>query len=93
MALRLNRTYSFGLDVDTYARIVHNVIDKHRGYNVQVEFYAYAAEGEQAQHAGIERLVYHFPFEADPTPQVPNVLARAYELLKTLPEFADAVDV
>lgn len=92
MALQLN-VQKFGVTIPSYCRVQSSVGSK-GGVLVNAVFYPISQDvghvyGEEEP---IDVATYKFQFEADPTPQVPNVLARAYALLKTLPEFADAVD-
>lgn len=93
MALRKVIQLDNGLQVDCYIQAANVQISKAGGYSIGVNFYVWQEVGEQAQFDAIHHNNYFHPFDPDPQPQVTNVVARAYEVLKTLPEFADAVDV
>lgn len=90
MALRLQHTADAGITFDAYAR-VRSFVGSKRGFRIDVEFYLFGTSYDEMRP--VEHKVFMVPFDPDPQPQVSNAVARTYEVLKSLPEFADAVDV
>lgn len=93
MAIKSSRT-RFGITTPCYSR-VDTVTGGKRGIRVYLSAFAYQ-DGEDADYTNTEPFEicdFRFPFEMDPVVKSsPNLLAQAYTLLKSLPEFADAVD-
>lgn len=75
---------------DAYHRVNMMVADKDNGVRVLVCTY----ESQEARLAGASDVkTEQFNFEFNPSVESTNPVAYSYLLLKTVPEFADAVDV
>jgi hypothetical protein len=91
MALSNSIETPFGITLpDAYCRIEHAEIFKNLRAQITVTFYAVkpvvSDDGEQTE--AIKSIVYGFPFDLNGE----NVFRQGYNYLKTLPEFANAVD-
>lgn len=94
MALRVTKQFDTGLEVDCYAVLCEVAFYKDKNLALHVKYYLYnsAPEGEQATH----RPIASESFVTDSIPEnwlSDNAQTIGYVFLKSLPEFAGAVDV
>lgn len=92
MALRKPITFAGFTNEAGYFRVVEATVSRRSDRNVIV-VYGYATQEEADKEGGLPVYQQEFiaPYKTDSP--IPDAVATAYGYLKTLPEFADTVDV
>lgn len=90
MALQMLVSLDSGIDVkDAYARIFHIQGDK-SNLSIALQYYVSQSAVEEQKPPFKEGYYQFVPSVED---DAPNFIKQGYEHLKSLPEFADAIDV